>query len=91
MKFCDECGALLVPKKDKKSNTFILVCKKCGYQVTPASEEINDYVIASDLNHVPREKIEVVKEKSRRIKRVTDEDREAFEDFFEDDSGVESY
>ncbi|MHA1652160.1 MAG: hypothetical protein ACTSYB_18415 [Candidatus Helarchaeota archaeon] len=93
MKFCDECGALLVPKKDKKSNKFVLVCRKCGNKVTPDpnSKEIDDYVIASDLNHVPHEKIEVVKEKGRRRKRVTDEDREAFEDFFEDDSGVESY
>lgn len=91
MKFCDECGALLVPKKDKKSNKFLLICRKCGNEVTPNSSEIDDYVIISDLNHVPREKIEVVKGRARKRKRVTDEDREAFEDFFEDDSGVESY
>ncbi|NVM53879.1 MAG: hypothetical protein HWN66_09270 [Candidatus Helarchaeota archaeon] len=91
MKFCDECGALLVPRKEKGNKKVILVCRKCGHKVTPDSSEISDYVIASDLNHVTREKIEVVKEKTRRTKRVTDEDREAFEDFFEDDSGVESY
>ena len=91
VKFCEECGALLVPKKDKKSNKFVLVCRKCGNTVAPESEEISEYVISSDLNHVPREKIEVVKEKIRKVKKVTDEDREAYEDFFEDDSGVESY
>ena len=69
----------------------MLVCRKCGNKVIPDSAEIEDYKISSDLNHVPREKIEVIKEKSIRRKRVTDEDREAFEDFFEDDSGVESY
>ena len=91
MKFCDECGALLVPRKEKGSKKLVLVCRKCGSKVTPESAEISDYVIASDLNHVNREKIEVIKEKSRKVKRVTHEDREAFEDFFEDDSGVESY
>ncbi len=91
MQFCDECGALLVPKKDKKSNKFVLICRSCGNKVTPDSAEIEDYVISSDLNNVPREKIEVVKESNRKHKRVTDEDREAYEDFFEDDSGVESY
>ncbi|MFX1295051.1 MAG: hypothetical protein ACFFD2_09405 [Promethearchaeota archaeon] len=91
MQFCNECGALLVPKKDNTSNKFFLICRKCGNKVSPDSAEIADYVITSDLNHVPREKIEVLKEKTKRGKRVTDEDREAFEDFFEDDSGVEPY
>ncbi|MHA1265674.1 MAG: hypothetical protein ACTSRS_10630 [Candidatus Helarchaeota archaeon] len=91
MKFCDECGALLVPKKEKGSKKIVLVCRKCGNKVTPAPEEMGDYKISSDLNHVTREKIEVVKEKIRKVRRVTNEDREAFEDFFEDDSGVESY
>ena len=90
MKFCDECGALLVPKKEKKSNKVVFVCRKCGNKVTPESEEVGDYVITSDLHHVNRDKIEVVKE-SRKVKRITNEDREAFEDFFDDDSGVESY
>lgn len=91
MKFCDECGALLVPKKEKGNKKVQLICRKCGNKVTPDPEEVSDYKISSNLNHVNREKIEVVKEKSRRVKRVTLEDREAFEDFFEDDSGVESY
>lgn len=91
MKFCDECGALLVPKKEKGSKTITLVCRKCGAVAAPEPEEIGDYRISSDLNNVNREKIEVVKEKGRKVKRVTDEDREAYEDFFEDDSGVESY
>ena len=91
MQFCDECGALLVPRKEKGTKKLVLVCRKCGNEVTPDSAEISDYVISSDLNHVTREKIEVVKEKTRKTRRVTNEDREAFEDFFEDDSGVESY
>ncbi len=91
MKFCDECGALLVPKKEKGSKKISLICRKCGNKLTTDPEEVSDYKISSDLNHVTREKIEIIKEKSRRVKRVTGEDREAFEDFFEDDSGVESY
>lgn len=57
--------------------------------MTPDSTEEVDYVIESDLNHVNREKINVFKEPIKKVKRITDEDREAFEDFFEDDSGVE--
>lgn len=91
VKFCDECGALLVPKKEKKTNKVTLVCRSCGRKETPEDEEVKDYVIVSDLNNVIRDKFEVIKEKSQRVKRVTDEDREAFEDFFEDDSNVESY
>ena len=89
MKFCDECGALLVPKVEKKSDKVLLVCRKCGNTVTPEPTEEVDYVIESDLNHVNREKINVFKEPAKKVKRITDEDREAFEDFFEDDSGVE--
>ncbi len=89
MKFCDECGALLVPKVEKKSDKVLLVCRKCGNTVTPDTTEEVDYVIESDLNHVNREKINVFKEPAKKVKRITDEDREAFEDFFEDDSGVE--
>lgn len=89
MKFCEECGALLVPKVEKKSDQVLLICRKCGNTVTPDTPEEVDYVIESDLNHVNREKINVYKEPLKKTKRVTDEDREAFEDFFEDDSGVE--
>lgn len=89
MKFCDECGALLVPKVEKKSDKVLLVCRKCGNTVTPDTTETVDYVIESDLNHVNREKINVFKEPAKKVKRITDEDREAYEDFFEDDSGVE--
>jgi DNA-directed RNA polymerase subunit M/transcription elongation factor TFIIS len=89
VKFCDECGSLLVPKVEKKSDKVLLVCRKCGNTVTPDATEKVDYVIESDLNHVNREKINVFKEPIKKVKRITDEDREAFEDFFEDDSGVE--
>jgi DNA-directed RNA polymerase subunit M/transcription elongation factor TFIIS len=89
VKFCDECGALLVPKVEKKSDKVLLVCRKCGNTVTPDTTETVDYVIESDLNHVNREKINVFKEPAKKVKRITDEDREAYEDFFEDDSGVE--
>jgi DNA-directed RNA polymerase subunit M/transcription elongation factor TFIIS len=91
VKFCEECGALLVPKKEKKTNKVTLVCRSCGNKSTPEEEEVKDYVIASDLNHVTHDKFEVIKEKSNKVKRVTNDDREAFEDFFEDDSNVESY
>ena len=89
MKFCEECGSLLVPKVEKKSDKVLLICRKCGNTVTPDATEKVDYVIESDLNHVNREKINVIKEPTKKVKRITDEDREAFEDFFEDDSGVE--
>jgi len=37
------------------------------------------------------EKIEVLKQRVRKISRVIDEDRETFEDLFDDDSSVEFY
>jgi DNA-directed RNA polymerase subunit M/transcription elongation factor TFIIS len=78
-------------QKRQKSNEILLICRSCGRKVEPESTEIHDYVISSDLNHVPREKIEVLKQRVRKISRVIDEDRETFEDFFDDDSSVESY
>lgn len=78
-------------QKRQKSNEILLICRSCGRKVEPESTEIHDYVISFDLNHVPREKIEVLKQRVRKISRVIDEDRETFEDFFDDDSSVESY
>jgi len=88
MNFCNECGALLYPKKEKETGTIILYCKKCGNEVTQDLTDIDDYVITCNLNHVNREKIGVIKGKNHRHKLITSEEREAFEDFFEDDSGV---
>ncbi len=53
MQFCDKCGKLLKPKKDKKG--MKLVCLKCGYQKTGGKE--NTYKLIREVKHSPREEV----------------------------------
>ncbi len=86
MEFCDECGALLFPQSDKKSGKVMLICKKCGNKVPQPTVDISEYTINSNLANVNRDKIPVLKTKPTKHKRVTKEDREAYEEFFEDEN-----
>ena len=88
MEFCEECGSLMFPKYEKKNRKYALICKKCGNKVQPNARDLENYVLSYEINPLKREKIWVVKGKNSRNRKITQEDREAFEDIFEDDSGI---
>ncbi len=57
MFFCEKCGAILVPKKDKGASK--LVCNSCGYISNKRQS-----LILKEKVEVPKEKeIEVIKER----------------------------
>ncbi|MDD1779081.1 MAG: hypothetical protein LUQ65_13020 [Candidatus Helarchaeota archaeon] len=94
MIYCNECGSLIIPKKEKTTGKIQITCKKCGAQYPSDSLNIEDYILSFDVNDTLHDKIDIVKEKGHREKLITSEDREAYEDFFhegsEEDSGSES-
>ena len=94
MIYCNECGSLIIPKKERTTGEILIICKKCGAQYPSDSSDIKDYTLSYDVNTIKHNKIDIAKEKLHREKLITTEDREAFEDFFEEiseeDSGTES-
>lgn len=74
MRFCDKCGKLLKPKKDKEG--IKLVCLKCGYQKTSSGEE-EMYKVTIEVKHSPREEVITVTTPLRRKKEgLEEEERE---------------
>jgi DNA-directed RNA polymerase subunit M/transcription elongation factor TFIIS len=97
MKFCSECGTLLIPKKDKASGEISIICRKCGTEFPPDASDLEEYRLSFNSGTASHDRIAIIKEHSQKAKLVTDEDREAYEDFFketeelpEEDSGAES-
>jgi len=94
MIYCNECGSLIIPKKEKTTGQIQIICKKCGAQYPSNSPDIKDYTLSYDVNATKHDKIDIIKEKLHKDKLITTEDREANEDFFEEmseeDSGTES-
>ncbi len=76
MEFCPKCEALLFPKKE--GDKVILFCKKCGFE-TEAKEGV-DYKLVVNIPHTEKDKIDVIKLSVK--KRVSEEEREAFEDYY---------
>ncbi|WEU39936.1 MAG: DNA-directed RNA polymerase subunit M [Candidatus Odinarchaeum yellowstonii] len=76
MEFCPKCEALLLPKK--VGNKVILFCKKCGFE-SEAKEGV-DYKLVVNIPHTEKDKIDVIKLSVK--KRVSEEEREAFEDYY---------
>ncbi|MHA1129709.1 MAG: hypothetical protein ACTSQI_14295 [Candidatus Helarchaeota archaeon] len=88
MDFCEECGALMFPRYEKKSRKYVMICKRCGNQTQLRSTALEDYILTYSIPPLKKEKICVIKGKHGNTQRITEEEREAFEDYFDDDSGV---
>ena len=56
MKFCPDCGKLLIPKKKGKSK--ILVCSKCGLELK--LNQKGGYEVQDEVEHKASELTEVV-------------------------------
>ncbi|MEX2739523.1 MAG: hypothetical protein Q6356_010710 [Candidatus Wukongarchaeota archaeon] len=89
MQFCDKCGKLLKPKKDKKG--MKLVCPKCGYQKTGGEE--NTYKLIREVKHSPREEvITVTTPLKKRREGIEEEEREeSYRQVLEFMEGEEDY
>ena len=48
--FCEECGALVMPKKDKSDKLF-LTCAKCGWKTDKINEDA--YTVREEIFHDP--------------------------------------
>lgn len=60
MEYCPECGALLVPKKEKRK--VFLICPSCGYRKETTAKSISNYKIGEKIRHSPREETVVITE-----------------------------
>jgi DNA-directed RNA polymerase subunit M len=59
MKFCEECGQLMYPSKDKDGKT-VLICRSCGYKIE--EEETGEYRIGNKIEHDETEFTPVIEE-----------------------------
>ena len=60
VKFCDKCGALLTPRRNK-DNSITLICKICKTESKESFYE-SSYQISSKIKHSEKDKLTVVEE-----------------------------
>ena len=81
MKFCDNCGNMLVPKNGK------LLCKACEEEFDLDTSKTEDYTIKKSIKHDEKESAPIVVKDSLRGDRISGDDRKAFEDRFDISDG----
>ena len=76
MRFCSECNNILIPRGKK------LYCKACDieFELGNASE---DYKIVKTIKHDDKDTAPIIIKKNVGKKRISTQERKAFEDFFE--------
>jgi len=74
MRFCENCGNMLIPKNGK------LYCKACEEEFDLESKE--GYKIQKKIRHDEKEAAPIVIKEGLRSERISDEDRKAYEDLF---------
>ena len=79
MRFCDQCGNMLVPKNGK------LLCKACEEEFDLDTSE--DYKIRKSIKHDEKESAPIVVKESLRGDRISGDDRKAYEDRFDISNG----
>jgi len=77
MRFCDNCGNMLVPKNGK------LVCKACEEEFDLDTSKTEDYRIKKSIKHDEKESAPIVVKETLRGDRISGEDRKAYEDLFD--------
>ncbi len=76
MQFCQKCNNILIPIKGKK----ILYCRACDYEYKFKSKE--EYKIIKKIHHSESDLAPIVVEKSEIRKKISEDDRKAYEEFF---------
>lgn len=76
MRFCPDCDNILIPKNKK------LYCKACEieFEIDPNN---NDYNIVKTIKHDDKEAAPIVVKKVLTNPKISDQDRKAFEEFFD--------
>ncbi|MCK4381149.1 MAG: hypothetical protein KAW51_08440 [Candidatus Lokiarchaeota archaeon] len=77
MRFCDQCGNLLVPKNGK------LHCKACEEEFEIDTSKPEDYKIKKSIKHDESESAPIVVKENLRRNRISGDDRKAYEDLFD--------
>ncbi|MFX1376641.1 MAG: hypothetical protein ACFFA0_12595 [Promethearchaeota archaeon] len=75
MRFCDNCGNMLIPKNGK------LYCKACEeeFDLSGSKEE---YKIQKKIHHDEKESAPIIVKDGLRGERISNDDRKAYEDLF---------
>jgi len=76
MRFCPDCDNILIPKNKK------LFCKACEkeFEIDPTNK---DYNIVKTIKHDDKEAAPIVVKKVLTKPKISDQDRKAFEEFFD--------
>lgn len=61
MKFCPQCGSVMVPVK--RGNGVVLVCRACGYEEVPDSSSAELYSVRMQVERKPSDRILVLTDK----------------------------
>ncbi|MFW9826095.1 MAG: hypothetical protein ACFFEY_00555 [Candidatus Thorarchaeota archaeon] len=83
MRFCEECGNMLVPKDGK------LWCKACEKEFDLDKSKKEDYKINKSIRHDEKETAPIIVKNGLTGERISGEDRKAYEDLFEIGDGTE--
>lgn len=75
MRFCENCGNMLVPKNGK------LYCKACDEEFDLGKNK-EDYKIQKKIKHDEKETAPIVIKEGIRSERISGEDRKAYEEYF---------
>ena len=76
MRFCENCGNMLVPKNGK------LVCKACEEEFDLDTSKTDDYKIKKSIKHDEKESAPIVVKERLGSDKISAQDRKAFEEFF---------
>ncbi|NVM34103.1 MAG: hypothetical protein HWN81_00810 [Candidatus Lokiarchaeota archaeon] len=77
MKFCDNCGNMLVPKNGK------LLCKACEEEFDLDISQTDNYKIVKTIKHDEKESAPIIIKEGLKGERISGEDRKAYEDLFD--------
>ncbi|MHA2394771.1 MAG: hypothetical protein ACXAEX_22810 [Promethearchaeota archaeon] len=75
MRFCDNCGNMLIPKNGK------LYCKACEEEFDLGTSK-EEYKIQKKIHHDETESAPIIVKEGLRGERISSEDRKAYEDLF---------
>lgn len=80
MKFCDNCGNMLIPKDGK------LYCKACEEEFDLGKNQ-EGYKIQKKIRHDEKESAPIIVKEGLRGDRISNDDRKAYEDLFSGSDG----
>ena len=78
MDFCQDCGGILLPKKGKTE----LYCRVCDKTFKADKKSAEDYKIKSKITRSGQAKTAIIDKKISSTA-ISDEERRAFEDYFQ--------